>query len=527
MAATTRTADTNSDTGTAAAWTEHVIDQRRADRSTPGQQPGHTVRHAPRRRIDARAPRPTAGTRTPRQRRVPRRAWPRCAERPRPMPATCGGRHRRRGPGIGVAHRSAGARPSSSGALIAVSVALVASRVGDALVRDRSERGRAPRSVGIGVGGPLRASASAATVDDDASDAADGCSSWARAVPRRLGLAGLPRSETCCSASARSHCSAHVGRQPGRRSAATRGRQLRAIVALPRASATQGIGRSCVGSRHSSSRLMWWLDRRRLPRAWARALAGRRAWSHRSSAPYCSSIDFGDIERSHLRQPRRSGRVPRRLARGRRATTLVGRGIGSPSASSSLRRRARWSRTRRRRRRRGHRRRSRCSSATLRWWASRHDPPRRRRSTRRRRCRRRGPMTTQWRKWRSPVKTMAMPCSSAAAITSSSRTTAAGLHDRGDAGGRGHVEPVAEREEGVAGARHHRRRGRRPARRRCRPSRGGSAGRRRCRPPGRPWRTRWRCCVTAAHTCQAKLEVGPLLRRSAAPRDHLPLGRST
>jgi hypothetical protein len=28
----------------------------------------------------------------------------------------------------------------------------------------------------------------------------------------------------------------------------------------------------------------------------------------------------------------------------------------------------------------------------------------------------------QWRKWRWPVKTMAMPCSSAAAITSSSRT---------------------------------------------------------------------------------------------------------
>ena len=34
----------------------------------------------------------------------------------------------------------------------------------------------------------------------------------------------------------------------------------------------------------------------------------------------------------------------------------------------------------------------------------------------------RGALTAQWRKWRWPVKTMAMPCSSAAAMTSASRT---------------------------------------------------------------------------------------------------------
>ena len=62
----------------------------------------------------------------------------------------------------------------------------------------------------------------------------------------------------------------------------------------------------------------------------------------------------------------------------------------------------------------------------------------------------------QCRKWRSPVSTMAMPCSSAAATISASSHRAAGLDDGGHAGRGEHVEPVAEGEEGVAG------RGRRP-----------------------------------------------------------------
>ena len=59
----------------------------------------------------------------------------------------------------------------------------------------------------------------------------------------------------------------------------------------------------------------------------------------------------------------------------------------------------------------------------------------------------------QWRKWRSPVKTMARPCSSAAAMASSSRTEPPGwmtaaTPDVGDG-----VDAVPEREEGVAGTR--------------------------------------------------------------------------
>ena len=58
----------------------------------------------------------------------------------------------------------------------------------------------------------------------------------------------------------------------------------------------------------------------------------------------------------------------------------------------------------------------------------------------------------QCRKWRSPVKTMAMPCSSAASIDLGVADAAAGLDDGRDAGRGGDVEAVAEREEGVAGA---------------------------------------------------------------------------
>ena len=52
-----------------------------------------------------------------------------------------------------------------------------------------------------------------------------------------------------------------------------------------------------------------------------------------------------------------------------------------------------------------------------------------------RRRRRRGPSSgsAQWRKCRMPVNTIAMPCSSAAAITSASRMRAAGLDDGADA----------------------------------------------------------------------------------------------
>ena len=54
---------------------------------------------------------------------------------------------------------------------------------------------------------------------------------------------------------------------------------------------------------------------------------------------------------------------------------------------------------------------------------------------------------------RSPVKTMAMPCSSAAAIDLVVAERPAGLDDRGHPGGGHGVEAVAEREEGVAGRR--------------------------------------------------------------------------
>ena len=52
-----------------------------------------------------------------------------------------------------------------------------------------------------------------------------------------------------------------------------------------------------------------------------------------------------------------------------------------------------------------------------------------------------------------PVNTMAMPCSSAAAITSASRMRAAGLDDRLDAELGDDVEAVAKREERVGGHR--------------------------------------------------------------------------
>ena len=57
--------------------------------------------------------------------------------------------------------------------------------------------------------------------------------------------------------------------------------------------------------------------------------------------------------------------------------------------------------------------------------------------------------TAQCLKWRMPVKTIAMPCSSAAAMTSASRRRSAGLDHRGDALLGGRVQSVAEREERV------------------------------------------------------------------------------
>ena len=60
-------------------------------------------------------------------------------------------------------------------------------------------------------------------------------------------------------------------------------------------------------------------------------------------------------------------------------------------------------------------------------------------------------VVAQCRKWRSPVRTMATPCSSAAATISASRTDPPGLDHRGHPGDGQDVETVAEREEGVAG----------------------------------------------------------------------------
>ena len=59
--------------------------------------------------------------------------------------------------------------------------------------------------------------------------------------------------------------------------------------------------------------------------------------------------------------------------------------------------------------------------------------------------------TDQCRKWRRPVRIMAMPCSSQALDRLVVAPRAAGLDDRGHAGRGGEVGAVAEREEGVGG----------------------------------------------------------------------------
>ena len=63
-------------------------------------------------------------------------------------------------------------------------------------------------------------------------------------------------------------------------------------------------------------------------------------------------------------------------------------------------------------------------------------------------------LRAQWRKWRMPVNSIAMPCSSAAAITSASRIEPPGWITAVMPWLGGHVDAVAEREEGVRG--HHR-----------------------------------------------------------------------
>ena len=110
-------------------------------------------------------------------------------------------------------------------------------------------------------------------------------------------------------------------------------------------------------------------------------------------------------------------------------------------------------------------------------------------------CRKLTRRLDQCRKWRMPVNTIARPCSSAAAMTSSSRTRAAGLDHRGDARrGRG-IDAVAEREERVGG---HDRAGEiesfvaRPSCAAICARRHGSSGRRRYRGARRPARTRSR-----------------------------------
>ncbi len=94
-------------------------------------------------------------------------------------------------------------------------------------------------------------------------------------------------------------------------------------------------------------------------------------------------------------------------------------------------------------------------------------------------------MHGQCRKWRRPVKTMAMPCSSQAAIDSSSRLEPPGWMMAVDAGRRRRVGSVAEGEERVRGQRRPLA-PRRPSQRRSAPSRAGSSAPRRRPATGRP-----------------------------------------
>ena len=138
----------------------------------------------------------------------------------------------------------------------------------------------------------------------------------------------------------------------------------------------------------------------------------------------------------------------------------------------------------------------------------------------------------QCRKWRMPVNTIAMPCSSAAAMTSSSRLRAAGLDDGLDAVFGGDVEAVAKREERVGG--HHRALRRRASRPPPSWPRRGSNTRAThlsradadasCLRARRRWRSISRTCTRATRTTGPRARAGVGLRfvttRRSAALDH-------
>ena len=120
----------------------------------------------------------------------------------------------------------------------------------------------------------------------------------------------------------------------------------------------------------------------------------------------------------------------------------------------------------------------------------------------------------QCRKWRRPTKTIAIPCSSAAAITSSSRIDPPGCDDRGDPGLRGDVDAVAEREEGIRRHRRAARAARGPSGSRSGPSPRGSSGRRRSRA----------CCVGGRVDDRVRLHVPATRARRTASALHSVVG---
>ena len=99
----------------------------------------------------------------------------------------------------------------------------------------------------------------------------------------------------------------------------------------------------------------------------------------------------------------------------------------------------------------------------------------------------------QCRKCRTPVNTIARPCSSQAAMESASRIEPPGC-TMAVTPARGRlVDVVAEREERIRRQHRAAARARRPCAPPCAPNRPGSSARRRRRPPCRPWPARWRC----------------------------------
>ena len=101
----------------------------------------------------------------------------------------------------------------------------------------------------------------------------------------------------------------------------------------------------------------------------------------------------------------------------------------------------------------------------------------------------------QCRKWRSPVKTMAMPCSSAAAMTSSSRTEPPGWMTAATPADAQASRPSRNGKKASLAAAPPLARPAAFSRRDARRRRAGSAARRRCRPPGRRPPARW--CSTS------------------------------